>query len=102
MSMKALALVLTLLSGCAAQSACQPDPISGSPRCEDTTGGPVEAVTTGSGAAALYAAEGCKRNGCEAPFVCEKLSQRCERVRCGESTDCPPGFSCDATDQRCH
>ena len=100
--MKALALALLVFSGCAAQNTCQPDPISGSPRCENSTGGGTEAVGVGMTAAALYAAEGCKMNGCEPPFRCETVSQRCERVSCGESADCPPGFECNMADHRCH
>jgi hypothetical protein len=38
-------------------------------------------------ATALYAAEGCKMNGCEPPFRCETVSQRCERSACGENAD---------------
>ena len=100
--MKFIALTLLVLTGCAAQTACQPDPISGSPRCGNTTGGPVEAATVGGAAVAVYAVEGCKMNGCEPPFFCESISQRCERVRCGEDAQCPQGFVCDATDNRCH
>ncbi|HKU37142.1 MAG TPA: hypothetical protein VJR89_03325 [Polyangiales bacterium] len=100
--MKAFAHLLALLSGCGVQSTCQPDPISGSPRCDDTSGGSVEAAATTIAAGGMYAAEGCKRNGCQAPFTCETVSQRCERVRCGQNSDCPAGFSCGASDQRCH
>jgi hypothetical protein len=99
--MKTLALILSVLTGCAAQNACQPDPISGAPRCDDTSGGPVEAVGVGGTATALYAAEGCKMNGCEPPFRCETVSQRCERISCGENADCPPGFDCDLENHRC-
>jgi len=90
------------LAACgAAQSSCQSDPISGSPRCGDTSGGPEDALITGGAATGLWAAGGCKMNGCEPPFVCEKVSQRCERMSCGESADCPSGYACDMTDQRC-
>jgi hypothetical protein len=97
-----LGCCLCLFAACgAARSDCQADPITGSPRCGNTSGGAQDAVITGGAATGLWAASGCKMNGCEPPFRCDTTNQQCERIQCGESADCPPGFACNMSDQRC-
>jgi hypothetical protein len=83
-----------------AQNVCRRDPISGVQNCGDVGGGYEEAAIVGGTAAVLWAAKGCTINGCEPPFVCS-AAKLCERLACGETSDCPPGYMCSASDQRC-
>lgn len=83
-----------------AHNVCRRDPISGVQRCDDVGGGYEEAAIVTGVAAGLWAAKGCSINGCEPPFVCG-AAKLCERQACGETADCPPGFVCSPSDQRC-
>lgn len=66
------------------------------------TGTPAQGALTAAGAAALWAAEGCTRNGCRPPFYCNRETQTCELLRCGEGVaHCPVGSRCNRSTYRC-
>jgi hypothetical protein len=79
---------------------CRRDPQTGFERC-DAENNYGEAVVTGAIAGGLWAAEGCKINGCEPPYRCNAETERCERPTCGTDTDCPVGYMCDLESSLC-
>lgn len=88
--------------GCATGVACRTDPVTGSERCQPTSGSYGNAVATVGIAAASWALVGCSVNGCEPPFRCNAESKMCERIPCHEGKNvCPPGYSCDLEDHVC-
>jgi hypothetical protein len=81
---------------------CKKDQITGSPRCQSSSGDPGEAVGTAAAAAGAWAVAGCTVNGCEPPFRCNEKTKMCERIRCGEGQGaCPPAYICDPEDLVC-
>jgi hypothetical protein len=99
----ALALFAALLGACATgPQVCRKDPITGSERCQASSGNAGEAAGTVVGAAAAWGVVGCKVNGCEPPFRCNAGTKMCERTPCGEGQgSCPPAYHCDLDDNVC-
>ncbi|HMI91478.1 MAG TPA: hypothetical protein VK509_08955 [Polyangiales bacterium] len=94
--------ICALLTGCATESACKKDPITGSQRCQNASGDPGQAVGTAAVAAGAWTVAGCTVNGCEPPFTCNAQTKMCERIRCDEGKGaCPPAYVCDPEDHVC-
>ena len=97
----ALALGCVLFA-CASGQVCRKDPITGSDRCQSSSGDYGEAAATAVAAGASWAVVGCTVNGCEPPYRCNAKTKMCERIACEEGTrSCPPGYSCDPEDKVC-
>lgn len=97
-----LAALLAGAGGCASGQSCQKDPITGSQRCESSSGDYGEAAVTTGAAAAAWAAAGCTINDCEPPLRCNRETKMCERIPCDEGgRGCPAGYFCDPDDRLC-
>jgi hypothetical protein len=95
--------VVLLIAACASgPMVCKKDPITGSERCQNTSGSPAEAAATAGAATAAWGIAGCTVNGCEPPLQCNPDTKTCVRPHCYEGQNtCPPGYSCDLKDNLC-
>jgi hypothetical protein len=99
-----IALLWAMLhAGCASgPEVCQRDPVTGSERCQTSSGDYGEAAATAVAATAAWGVVGCTVNGCQPPFRCNQETKQCERIRCTEgNASCPPAYVCDPKDQLC-